>query len=160
MTMAALLRHSCRRCRLKLDEPVENPRSAFCCRGCYRQHYEKHCVACEKPKTGRKLTHSNPSCRAEYRALVRHEMLGRYHTSGRVKLASETPIFTGSVRSKKAPRAWVQVAGPPMPPAHLHLAALGAPRAAQPATLIKRNGPPINLVGGYKFPVAPRIEAA
>jgi hypothetical protein len=96
--MAAPLRHSCRRCRLKLAEPVENPRSAFCCRGCYRQHYEKRCLVCERPVTARRRVCRIPKCQTEFRSLRRHSALGRFdpgHSPIGVKLASGTPILKG-----------------------------------------------------------------
>lgn len=156
--MTAPLRHHCRRCRLKLAEPVENPRSAFCCQGCYRQHYEKRCLVCDKPKLGRRQVHS--LCRAEFRALLTHKRLGRYHPSGRVQVASAAPIKIGVSGHDKRGRGWRQIAGAPISPDELHWATLGAQRLVQPTALIKRTGPPINLIGGYKFPGAPMIKAA
>jgi hypothetical protein len=45
------LRHHCRnpRCRMKLREPTDNLRSAFCCRGCHATFYRKRCLVCEAP---------------------------------------------------------------------------------------------------------------
>jgi hypothetical protein len=40
----------------------------------------------------------------------------------------------------------------------MHLATLSPPRHRVAETLIKRAGPPANLVGGYKFPGSPMIE--
>jgi hypothetical protein len=42
-------RHYCRKCRVKLPEPVENEHHAFCTKACYDQFYRKRCLACEKP---------------------------------------------------------------------------------------------------------------
>ena len=89
------LKHHCRRCRLKLAEPTENPRSAFCCRGCHRQHYERHCLACERPmerKSSSQKTCHRRHCSTQFRELKRHHLLGRYHASPGVNLASRTPI--------------------------------------------------------------------
>ena len=40
------LRHYCRnpRCRSKLKQPVENPRRAFCTRGCHSSFYHSRCL--------------------------------------------------------------------------------------------------------------------
>ena len=48
---AGKLRHRCRnpRCRMKLREPTDNVRSAFCCRGCHASYYRKRCLVCEGP---------------------------------------------------------------------------------------------------------------
>jgi hypothetical protein len=42
-------RHRCRnrRCRERLPEPVDNPRRAFCCRGCFNSFYRSRCRVCE-----------------------------------------------------------------------------------------------------------------
>jgi hypothetical protein len=91
-------KHHCRRCRLKLAEPTENPRSAFCCRGCHRQHYERHCQACERPmerKSGTQKVCQRRHCSTKFRELKRHHLLGRYHAPARVNLASGTPIKIG-----------------------------------------------------------------
>jgi hypothetical protein len=55
-------------CRSKLPNPVDNPRAAFCLRGCYDSFYLKRCIVCERHKKrpqdrlcGRRL------CRNEYR---------------------------------------------------------------------------------------------
>jgi hypothetical protein len=62
--------HCCRNphCRSKLPNPVDNPRAAFCLRGCYDSFYLKRCIVCERHKKrpqdrlcGRRL------CRNEYR---------------------------------------------------------------------------------------------
>src|SRR5262245_16488075 len=42
-------RHYCRKCRVKLPEPVENEHHAFCTEFCYNRFYRKRCLACEKP---------------------------------------------------------------------------------------------------------------
>jgi hypothetical protein len=93
------LRHQCRRCRLKLAEPTDNPRSAFCCRGCHRQHYERHCLACERPmerkSSTQKVCHRR-HCSAQFRELKRHHLLGRHYARPGVSLASRTPISIGS----------------------------------------------------------------
>ena len=47
--MTAALRHSCRHCRSKLAEPTENPRRAFCVRGCFVSFYRSRCRVCEAP---------------------------------------------------------------------------------------------------------------
>jgi hypothetical protein len=55
-------------CRSKLPNPVDDPRAAFCLRGCYDSFYLKRCIVCERHKKrpqdrlcGRRL------CRNEYR---------------------------------------------------------------------------------------------
>lgn len=90
--------HHCRRCRLKLAQPTENPRSAFCCRGCHRQFYETRCLACEREmprKMGHRLLCGRRTCSTKFRELKRHIQLGRYHPAGRAVSNSETPMKIG-----------------------------------------------------------------
>jgi hypothetical protein len=143
--------HFCRnqRCRSKLkDHPVDNPRCAFCCRGCYRQHYAKHCLACEQPAQGRRLYHQHPKCRAEYRTLKRHEMLGKYHDSGRVGVDARNPIKPG-IKSRL--KTW----GPPLSNEQFRLATLGRKKAGQRKP---HNAIPVNIIGGYRFPNARPVK--
>jgi hypothetical protein len=66
--MTVALRHSCRHCRTKLSAPTENPRRAFCCRGCFNSFYRPRCVVCETPirrKTEWQKTCIAKNCKAE-----------------------------------------------------------------------------------------------
>src|SRR5689334_8237158 len=69
MTEAAL-RHQCRHCRSKLAEPTENPKRAFCIRGCFNSYYRSRCVVCEGPirrKSERQKTCIDVKCKGEVR---------------------------------------------------------------------------------------------
>ena len=73
-------RHYCRnpRCRMKLKAPVENPRAAFCTRGCHSSFYRRRCVVCEhdmERKTENQLICGKRRCR---NALQAAPNLGRY----------------------------------------------------------------------------------
>jgi hypothetical protein len=68
--MTIALRHSCRHCRIKLAEPTENLRRAFCARGCFRSFYRSRCVVCEETfrrKTEWQKTCIRKACKAELR---------------------------------------------------------------------------------------------
>jgi hypothetical protein len=68
--MTIALRHQCRKCRTKLAEPTDNPRRAFCCRGCLGSFYRSRCVVCEEPirrKTEWQKTCISRECKAEVR---------------------------------------------------------------------------------------------
>lgn len=55
-------RNYCRKCRVKLPEPVENEHHAFCTKGCFEQFYHKRCLACEKPlRTARRFFCRKPA---------------------------------------------------------------------------------------------------
>jgi hypothetical protein len=162
------------RCRSKLPAPVENPRSAFCVRGCFRQFYRSRCLVCERPmerKTERKQLCGRPRCKSEFRALQQREMLGSYLLSTSAPNASGNPIKQGvSAPLKPGPRYRI-VAGPALSDRQLELATVGAAavlaqnrrtnaRFSDEAALIKRDTPPVNIIGGYRFPGAPRIRLA
>jgi len=50
MQLESKPRYRCRnpRCRGKLKEPADNPRNAFCCRGCHASYYRSRCLVCER----------------------------------------------------------------------------------------------------------------
>jgi hypothetical protein len=168
------LRTLCRnpRCRSKLPAPVENPRSAFCVRGCYRQFYRSRCLVCERPmerKTERKQLCGRPRCKSEFRALQQREMLGSYLHPTSAPNAAGNPIKQGTSAPLDPAGRYRIVAGPVLSDRQLQLATVGAaPVLAQnrrtnarfwdEAALVKRGTPPVNLIGGYRFPGAPRIQ--
>jgi hypothetical protein len=171
-------RRHCRRCRVKLAEPVENPRSAFCCRGCYRQFYAKRCLACEREMdrtAGHQKLCGSATCRREYRAMVAHHIGGKFDERPQGTFdggsPSANPIKQGVCGPEKADRPWRQVAGPALSPVELRLATAPIDKATaarvgranrdyardDTRTLIKRGRPPLNVRGGYKWPDAPSI---
>ena len=62
-------RKQCRRCRQKLEHPVDNDHHAFCCRFCFNSFYLNRCRVCEKPlrdkRGGRLYCRSPNKCAAE-----------------------------------------------------------------------------------------------
>jgi hypothetical protein len=133
-------RHQCRRCRLKLAEPTDNPRSAFCCRGCHRQHYERHCQACERPmerKSGTQKVCPRRRCSAQFRELKRHHLLGRYYARSGVSLASRTPISIGSDDGDQG-RPTSRIVAGSLTPDQLRLATIGAAFGACPFKLDRK----------------------
>jgi hypothetical protein len=91
--------------------------------------------------------------------------------------ASRSAHSTGLKTGQKSGRAWCKVAGPDLPEINLqipldaelvarqkkrHAAAEAAWRKAawhaKRRALIKRHHPPVNVLGGYKFPNAPDID--
>jgi hypothetical protein len=80
--MSETARHYCRRCRSKLSAAVENLRDAFCCRGCYRQHYHSRCLVCEREMTrttGNQRLCGRRKCKVGFEGLKAHFALGRCH---------------------------------------------------------------------------------
>jgi hypothetical protein len=135
------LRHHCRRCKQKLKEPIENPRSAFCCRGCYRQFFAKRCLVCEKEirrTAGHQKLCGSLACRREYRDIVAHGVVGKF--SQRPQCTSDglspstNPIKQRVCGPEKSDRPWRQVAGPALSRVEMRLATLpmdtGPPRGS------------------------------
>jgi hypothetical protein len=134
-------KHHCRRCRLKLAEPTENPRSAFCCRGCHRQFYERHCLACERDmerKPSSQKTCRRRHCSTQFRELKRHHLLGRYHAPARVNLASGTPISIGSDGGDQG-RPTPRIVAGSLTPDQLRLATVGAAFGSCPFEADRKN---------------------
>ena len=156
-----VLRHYCRnpRCRSKLSDPVENPREAFCCRGCYRQFYRSRCLMCERTmerKTGNQRLCGRRKCKNAFRA---SDWLGRYFEGSRgvgradVILDARNPIKPGTSSPLEPGIRW-HLWGPKLTDQQIHLATLGwKPERRKPGKSI-----PVNIIGGYRFPGAPAIK--
>jgi hypothetical protein len=89
---------------------------------------------------------------------------------------SKSPDFIGSKPPPPSDRPWRLVAGPKLGRSVLHCASAGATEAieaidrtnarhwrehnakAEEKCLIERHDPPVNIVGGYKFPGAPAAD--
>jgi hypothetical protein len=171
--MTTPLRHLCRKCRTKLSEPTNNPRRAFCCRGCFNQHYRRRCIVCEgllNRKREKQRTCIDVKCRAAIRRFPEayswpERQKTGYPTSDSIK-ASETPNFIGSKRPITGDQPYRQRAGPSLLPRAFALATLPIDPATQ-ARVAKGNrqnvliGPkdaPVNVLGGYRFPNAPKVR--
>lgn len=118
-------KHHCRRCRVKLPAPEENPLSAFCCKGCARLHFEAKCVICEGRKSSRGLACHHPRCRSELAAKKRYGTMGRLLPTGRKKLGSGTSIKQALSEALKGRRTYRIVAGS-LTPEQVRLATSGA----------------------------------
>jgi len=106
------LRHYCRnpRCRMKLKAPVENPREAFCTKGCHASFYLHRCLACEaemERKRDDQKVCRKAKCRNTWKA---GQGFGRHAVPPDAKLASKTLDFIGSKPPAKPDRPWYIVA--------------------------------------------------
>lgn len=159
------LRHYCRnpRCRSKLKAPLANLREAFCTRGCHNSFYLHRCLVCEQPMERRsehQLVCGNRRCRNALRARFDG---GRYHAPSAGITPSKKPANIDPKLAPVGDRAWRIVAGPELSASVFHCATVGAEEAVAKAkveerTLIKRHDPPVNVLGGYKFPSAPAVN--
>ena len=168
------LRVRCRnqRCRCKLPIPTENDHKAFCSPYCYNQFFHWKCAVCEveilrgkrrkQPKCCR-----SPKCNKTYKNFTPTYTFG-YHPSLGAISASEVPLSQGAKGVSGA--TYQIVAGPPLSPSALWAATLPHDAATQARIdrtnrecqghhIIKPGGHPINIVGGYKFLQAVKLDA-
>jgi hypothetical protein len=170
------VRHYCRNsaCAVWLKIPEANPRDAFCCRGCEGQYYARRCRVCENlfsPKTQRREVCGRSRCRHELQRHPEQYFGSQYPRAGCTpqnatlgQNASASAHSTGLKSGAKSGRGWRVIAGPAdLHPINLQAfpADAAATRTGRPgSTLIGRTASPVNLVGGYKFPNAPRSASS
>jgi hypothetical protein len=166
------------RCRSKLPVPTASEHKAFCTPYCYSQFYNWRCKVCENPiQRGRRRRvpdHCHDHrCRKAFR---RYPEAFGYHPSGVCNLEQRSAHFTGLKSAHKSDRASasVQIAGPPIDPINLmiprdpvfaaRLARMHGQllekvrRGAEKKALLKPHHPPVNIVGGYRFPNSHEID--
>ena len=137
MSAATQPRHYCRNthCRSKLREPVENEHHAFCTPGCHTSFYRSRCLVCEdqmRRKSDRQRFGSgHRTCQSEYRRFPHvYELPPRsgYQGSQNARRGVGSAHFTGLKTRLSGDRG---------------------------SYLIGPHDYPINVIGGYKFPLAP-----
>jgi hypothetical protein len=100
--------HYCRNkphCGLKLKEPVENPRQAFCTPGCFASFHRHRCLVCQEPMERRRENQhvcGKRSCLRQFRLNRAQFFAGWPDPQAVVEFGSERPDFTAS---KPPPRA-------------------------------------------------------
>lgn len=172
-------RHYCQnpKCGSILKIPTDNPRDAFCCRGCEEQFYNCRCRVCSQlftRKTVRRAICGRSKCRHEWQ---RHrEFYGLRLGHNRLKIApgcittsvghnaSRNPLKTGLKSDIKTGRGWRVVAGPAEGLHEINLRAHPADAAASrtggPGPVqFQRTAPPLNVIGRgiFKFPGPPAV---
>jgi hypothetical protein len=175
------IRHRCRnvRCGAKLKVPTADARDAFCSAGCFASYYRSRCRVCERPidrKTERRLVCKRSECRHEFQRHPERFSGPRYPTVVLGHNASENPIKSGLKIGTKAGRFRISAGAAP-PEINLRIplepeltarldrthaayfeARRKAKRRAVRAAQIKRRHPPVNVLGGYRFPNTPAID--
>jgi hypothetical protein len=141
---AGFIRRRCRnpRCGSKLKRQTDKPRDAFCCSGCFEQHYGKVCLVCERPmrpKAAQQRFCSN-RCRSTFR---RHpERFSSCLTppcrvvADATRKALTSADSTGLKTRTKRDRPWRQIAGPQLSPRSFALATL--PLDSETAARVRR----------------------
>ena len=165
---AGFIRRRCRnpRCGAKLRRETDRPRDAFCCAGCFQQHYRNVCIVCERPmrqKGRRRRQFCRKRCQSEFHRypgqfLSRFTLpLGRVPDAGRN--APTSAHSTGLKTRAKSGRAWRVVAGPAADLDPINLAVALDPETAArnrrtnarywaEAALIGPRDWPIDVIGG------------
>ena len=168
------IRHRCRnpRCKVWLKAPAENSREAFCCASCEVGFYRVHCRVCERPiagKNSRRELCGRACCETEFRR-HRARFFGARYPDGRETAKPEKTLAKSTPKTGiKSDGAWRQVAGPDWSPSALYCAAVGAEEALRQSAInnlkfwnaaawIQPHHPPVNILGGRKFPAAPDID--
>ena len=112
-------------------------------------------------------------CKNGFEALNAHFALGRYHAPSGGNLIQKTPDFIGPKQPLNPDRPWRVVAGPALGHTEFRLVTVAEDAAARLSrgnrvhwrsageiVQIKPRHHPVNVVGGFKFPDAPKIEIA
>jgi hypothetical protein len=129
------LRHRCRnpRCRCKLPVPTDNPRNAFCTRGCFTSFYRSKCLVCEQPMERKQ--ENQLTCGKNCGGKLQRDRSRFFAKWGQIpptlQHPLENPVNTGTKTAHKPGRAWRQVAGLAMSSVALRLATVGPDLAAR-----------------------------
>jgi hypothetical protein len=155
----AQVRLRCRnpRCAGYLKVPTENPRDAFCCRGCEGQYFATRCLVCEQlfsRKTSRRVVCSRAKCRYDFKRHPERFSATRYPSAKSAHNGHGSPTKPGIKNDAKPDRGFRRIAGPEAEAINFQ----NWPVPVAKPTLIKRDTPPVNIIGGYKFPGAPKIR--
>jgi hypothetical protein len=171
----------CRHCQETLAKAANNARNRFCCSKCESSFYRVHCRVCERPieaKNARRQLCGRRKCKAEFRRHQERFFGSRYRHMALSPKRDKTLAKSKGFLPENGGRSWTQRAGPIVSESAFHCATLPldpelvahyarARKAAiaerdrrhpVPAPLIGPHDPPINVVGGYLFPNAPKID--
>jgi hypothetical protein len=168
---AAGLRTRCRRCQYVLPVPSEH-RQAFCCRGCHRQFFAAHCRVCDKPSPNGRL-HAKGCSYA-------HRQNPELYAFKPIQKPSDVGLEPKRARDERNPyktslKARAKSWGPTLSDDEFWLAAIplhsadkanarranaraGAePALGRPKVIFGPDTPPLNILGGHRFPAGPAI---
>jgi hypothetical protein len=169
----------CRHCGEALAKATRNPRERFCCDKCETLFYRVHCRVCERPivgaKNSRRQLCGRRRCKLEFRRHQERFFRSRYPSGGVSPKREERPtiskaflpVFEGSTFTRVAGRelseSAFRAATLPLDPelvarhARDRKAVIAERDQRAPTVLIGPHDPPVNVVGGFKFPDAPEI---
>ena len=163
------LRHRCSnpRCGGLLKYPTDDRRAAFCCEHCERAHFATRCIVCEAAiaKASRrravcwrsKCRHALQRQPEKYRLRLGQNAakpVSATPTAGLGHNAQENPAKSKLKPGTKSGRAYRIIAGPAVDPINFG----NWPELPPRKTLIRRTTPSVNVIGGYRFPNAPKVD--
>ena len=162
-------RHRCRnlRCKVRLKEPVANPRDAFCCASCEAGFYRTHCRVCERElgdakRNSRRELCGRRQCRNQFRSFRMQFFSVWYPNAIRASKPKKSSTTSTLKTGIKSDRAWLRIAGPDLSPSAFHCATVGAEKVLRQnainnrkfwnnAALIGPTDPPVNILGGHRW---------
>ena len=147
------------RCKAWLKEPAENPRNAFCCASCEAGFYRTHCRVCEKELTkqnSRRELCGRRQCRNRFRSF-RSQFFSVWYPSA---IGASKPEKSST---KSTLKTWIK-SDPGFAIGHAYDREVlrenfrTNAKFWNAAALIGPNDPPVNILGGFKFPNAPVVD--
>jgi hypothetical protein len=155
--------HRCRnpRCKAWLKEPVENRRSAFCCVSCEVGFYRTHCRVCERElgetkRNSRRELCGRRQCRNQFRSFRSLFFSVWYPSAIGASKPEKSSTKSTSKTGIKSDRKFA--IGADYNRKVLRKNFRDNAKFWTAAALIGPTDPPVNILGGYKFPAAPNVE--
>jgi hypothetical protein len=155
--------HRCRnpRCKSWLKEPVVSPRDAFCCASCEAGFYRMHCRVCEKElgdakRNSRRELCGRRQCRNRFRSSRAHFLSCWYPSAIGASKPEKSSTKSTSKTTIKSDRGFA--IGGDYDREVLRENFKANARFWNAVALIGPHDPPINILGGYKFPLSPELQ--
>ena len=157
------VRHRCRnpRCKAWLKPPVENRRDAFCCAGCEIGFYRTHCRVCEKElaetkRSSRRELCGKRKCNNEFRSdRKRAQLVSRYYPLAVTSKPGKSSTKSTALSGIKSDLGFAVGADYDR---EVLWENFRANAKFWTAAWIQPHHPPVNILGGYKFPAVPDID--
>ena len=156
--------HRCRnpRCKSRLKEPAENSRDAFCCTGCEIGFYRTHCRVCERElgkakRNSRRELCGKRKCTNEFRSdRKRAQLVSRYYPLAPTSKPEKSSAKSKAIIGTKSDLGFA--IGADYDREILRQNSRDNAKFWNAAALIGPNDPPVNILGGFKFPNAPAVD--
>jgi len=155
--------HRCRnpRCKAWLKEPAGNSRDAFCCASCEIGFYRTHCRVCEKEfgeakQNSRRELCGRRRCRNQFRSF-RSLFFSVWYPSAAGASKPGKNVTKSTSKTGIRPDRLGFAIGADYDREVLQKNFRANAKFWAAAALIGPTDPPVNILGGYKFPGAPNL---